>query len=492
MEKANFGIMGLGVMGHMLALNMERNGFKVAGYDLDLGKVQAFACAGDVGTGRADSAGKNLIACETLEAFLSTLELPRRILMMVPAGKPVDGAIASLKPHLAQGDLLIDGGNTFFPDTERRSQELEAAGIIYIGTGVSGGEQGALWGPAIMPGGQPEAWELVKPIFEAISAKIDGEPCVAYMGPRGAGHYVKMVHNGIEYGDMQLIAEAYDILHRGLGLTNAQLHEVFAEWNRGELESYLIEITAEIFTKTDPETGAAVVDLILDEAQQKGTGKWTSQNSLDLGAPTPTINAAVESRIVSAYKEERVAASKLLAGPEPMLRLRSAQEIPGDASTALSTSPQVVIAAVRDALYAAKICSYAQGFGLLRMASKEYAYNLNYGEIAKIWRGGCIIRARFLNDIRAAFSRNPDLPNLMVDPEFAQAMNARQAALRKVVALAAESGIPVLAFSSALAYYDAYRSARLPANLTQAQRDYFGAHTYRRVDREGTFHTEWQ
>jgi 6-phosphogluconate dehydrogenase len=459
--------MGLGVMGHMLALNMERNGFRVAGYDLDLGKVRTFG---------AESAEKNLIACETLDAFLSALELPRRILMMVPAGKPVDGAIASIKPHLAKGDLLIDGGNTFFLDTERRSQELEAAGIIYIGTGVSGGEQGALWGPSIMPGGQPEAWELVKPIFEAISAKAYGEPCVAYMGPRGAGHYVKMVHNGIEYGDMQLIAEAYDLLHRGLGLSNAQLHEVFAEWNRGELESYLIEITADIFAKADPETGAAVVDLILDEAQQKGTGKWTSQNSLDLGAPTPTINAAVESRIVSAYKEERVAASKVLTGP----------------AAKISAAPQAVIAAVREALYAAKICSYAQGFGLLRTASKEYGYNLNYGEIAKIWRGGCIIRARFLNDIRDAFARNPNLPNLMIDPEFAKVMNTHQASLRRVVTLAAESGIPVLALSSALAYYDAYRSERLPANLTQAQRDYFGAHTYRRIDREGVFHTEWQ
>ncbi len=467
MDKANFGVMGLGVMGHMLALNMERNGFRVAGFDLDIGKVRTFG---------AESADKKLIACETLDSFLSTLELPRRILMMVPAGKPVDSAIDSLKPHLAKGDLLIDGGNTFFPDTERRSKDLEAAGIIYIGTGVSGGEQGALWGPSIMPGGQPEAWELVKPIFEAIAAKAYGEPCVAYMGPRGAGHYVKMVHNGIEYGDMQLIAETYDILHRGLGLTNARLHEVFAEWNRGELESYLIEITADIFTKTDPETGAAAVDLILDEAQQKGTGKWTSQNSLDLGAPTPTINAAVESRIVSADKEERVAASKILTGPEP--------KIAGD--------PQAVIAAVRDALYAAKICSYAQGFGLMRMASKEYGYDLNYGEIARIWRGGCIIRARFLNDIRDAFKRTPDLANLMLDPEFTKTMNARQASLRKVVALAAESGIPALAFGSALAYYDAYRSDRLPANLTQAQRDYFGAHTYRRVDREGVFHTEWQ
>ena len=467
MEKANFGFMGLGVMGHMLALNMERNGFRVAGYDLDAEKVKAFG---------TKYPGKNLVACNTLEEFLETLERPRRIMMMVPAGKAVDAAINSIKDALEPGDLLIDGGNTHFPDTERRSKELEAKGIVYIGTGVSGGEQGALWGPSIMPGGQDEAWELVKPIFEAISAKVEGEACVTHIGPRGAGHYVKMVHNGIEYGDMQLIAESYDILHRGLGLSNAELHEVFAEWNQGELESYLIEITADIFAKMDPESGQAVVDLILDEAAQKGTGKWTSQNALDLGAPTPTINAAVESRIVSAYKAERVAASEVLNGPEPKI----------------SADSKEVIGLVRDALYAAKICSYAQGFALMRLASKEYDYNLNFGEIAKIWRGGCIIRARFLNDIHEAFVRNPDLPNLMIDLEFAQAMNARQAALRKVVALAAENGIPALAFSSALAYFDAYRSARLPANLTQAQRDYFGAHTYRRVDREGSFHTEWQ
>jgi 6-phosphogluconate dehydrogenase len=466
MDKANFGFMGLGVMGHMLSLNMERNGFRVAGYDVDPAKVQAFG---------TNYPGKNLVASATLDDFLAALERPRRIMMMVPAGKVVDAAISSIKDSLEPGDLLIDGGNSFFMDTERRSKELEAKGIIYIGTGVSGGEQGALWGPSIMPGGQLEAWELVKPIFEAISAKVQGEPCVAYMGPRGAGHYVKMVHNGIEYGDMQLIAEAYDLLHRGLGLSNAELHEIFADWNRGELESYLIEITADIFTKTDSETGQAVVDLILDEAQQKGTGKWTSQNSLDLGAPTPTINGAVESRIISAYKEERVAAAGVLKGPEAKITADRDEVIPW----------------VREALYAAKICSYAQGFGLMRLASKEYDYNLNYSEIARIWRGGCIIRARFLNDIREAYMRNPDLSNLMIDPEFARAMNARQAALRKVVALAAENGIPALAFSSALAYYDAYRSARLPANLTQAQRDYFGAHTYRRVDREGVFHTEW-
>ncbi|HSD85050.1 MAG TPA: NADP-dependent phosphogluconate dehydrogenase, partial [Anaerolineae bacterium] len=356
MFKANFGFMGLGVMGHMLALNMERNGFHVAGYDIDAEKVKAF---------NTKYPGKNLAGFDTLQEFLAALERPRRIMMMVPAGKPVDGAIASIKDSLEPGDLLIDGGNTYFLDTERRSKELEAKGIVYIGTGVSGGEQGALWGPSLMPGGQPEAWELVKPIFEAISAKVKGEPCVAYMGPRGAGHYVKMVHNGIEYGDMQLIAETYDILHRGLGLDNARLHEVFSEWNKGELESYLIEITADIFTKQDPGTGKAVVDLIMDEAQQKGTGKWTSQNSLDLGAPTPTINAAVESRIVSAYKEERVAASKVLKGPEPKIAEEAGN----------------VINWVREALYAAKICSYAQGFGLMRSASKEYGYNLSYGEI---------------------------------------------------------------------------------------------------------------
>jgi 6-phosphogluconate dehydrogenase len=467
MQKANFGLMGLGVMGHMLALNMERHGFRVAGYDLDAEKVRQFGTA---------YPGKNLVACTTLDEFLASLETPRRIMMMVPAGKPVDSAITSLLDNLKPGDLLIDGGNTFFLDTERRSKELETKGIIYIGTGVSGGEYGALWGPSIMPGGQPEAWELVKPIFEAISARVDNEPCVAYMGLRGAGHYVKMVHNGIEYGDMQLIAEAYDILHRGLGLDNAHLHTVFNNWNHSELESYLIEITSDIFTRADPETGQAILDLILDEAQQKGTGKWASQNSLDLGAPTPTINAAVESRIISAYKEERVAASKVLNGP----------------NARILNDPETVISWVREALYASKVCSYAQGFGLMRLADKEYGYHLNYAEIARIWRGGCIIRARFLNDIRQAFERTPDLANLMLDPEFSKVMNNHQTSLRKVVTLAAESGIPALAFSSALAYYDAYRSARLPANLTQAQRDYFGAHTYRRLDRAGVFHTEWK
>jgi 6-phosphogluconate dehydrogenase len=466
MDKANFGFMGLGVMGHMLALNMERNGYRVAGYDLDTAKVQVFG---------TKYPGKHLIACATLEEFLVALEHPRRIMLMVPAGKPVDDAIAAIRDALEPGDLIIDGGNTFFQDTERRSKELEDKGIHYIGTGVSGGEYGALWGPAIMPGGSKEAWMLIKPIFEAISAKAEGEPCVTHVGPRGAGHYVKMVHNGIEYGDMQLIAETYDFLKRGLGLTNDRLYEIFFDWNRGELKSYLIEITADIFTKTDPESGQAVVDLILDEAAQKGTGKWTSQNALDLGAPIPTINAAVESRILSALKEERVTASGILTGPQ----------------VSITDSPESVIGWLHDALYIAKICSYAQGFAMMQMASREYNYHLDLAELARIWRGGCIIRADFLNSIRKAFINNPALPNLLVDSEFSQVVNAGQDALRRVVALATTHGIPTLAFSSALAYYDAYRSERLPANLTQAQRDYFGAHTYRRVDCEGTFHTQW-
>jgi 6-phosphogluconate dehydrogenase len=465
-DKANIGMVGLGVMGQMLALNMERNGYRVAGYDLDPAKVGAF---------RTGHPGKNLVACDTLQAFIDALEKPRRIMMMVPAGKPVDAAIADLKPALERGDLLIDGGNTHFTDTERRAADLEAAGIVYIGTGVSGGEYGALWGPSIMPGGQPEAWALVKPIFEAIAARVDGEPCVTHIGPRGSGHYVKMVHNGIEYGDMQLIAEAYDLLHRGLGLTAPELHDVFAAWNTSELESYLIEITRDIFAHVDDETGQPLVDLILDEAQQKGTGKWTAQNALDLGAPTPTLNAAVEGRIISAYKEERVKASRVLSGPAPKIEAERA----------------MAIDAVRDALYASKICSYAQGFALMRAASIEYKYDLSYGEIARIWRGGCIIRARFLETIRAAFKRDADLTNLLMDADLGKAVSDRQASLRKVVQWAAGAGIPAPAFSSALAYFDAYRSERLPANLIQAQRDYFGAHTFRRMDKEGSFHAQW-
>ena len=466
--QCDFGLIGLAVMGQNLALNVERNGFSVAVYNRTAARTKEFMAERAV--------GKNIVAGYTIEEFVGLLKKPRKIMLMVKAGAPVDAVIEQLKPHLEPGDLLIDGGNSFFGDTERRAAELERRGILYIGTGVSGGEYGALYGPSIMPGGQKEAYALVEPIFKAIAARVDGDPCVTYIGPRGAGHYVKMVHNGIEYGDMQLIAESYDILSRGAGLSAAELHEVFAEWNQGELSSYLIEITADIFAKIDEETGKPLVEVILDEAKQKGTGKWTSQNALDLGVPTPTINAAVESRIISSYKDERVAASAVLSGPTARYQ--------GDRER--------LVRAVRAALYAAKICSYAQGFTLLRVASREYDYNLPLGDIARIWRGGCIIRARFLDKIRAAFERNPSLLNLLLDPDFAEAVQSRQDEWRFVVQTAVGLGIPCLAFSASLAYYDAYRSARLPANLTQAQRDYFGAHTYRRIDKEGSFHTEWQ
>jgi 6-phosphogluconate dehydrogenase len=468
MSKKKIGLIGMAVMGQNLALNVERNGFSVAVYNRTAARTEEFMAG--------PAKEKNIRAAYTVEELANALERPRKIMLMVKAGAPVDATIAQLIPHLEPGDLIIDGGNSFFGDTERRAEELAEASINYIGTGVSGGEYGALWGPSIMPGGQPEAWEMVKPIFTAIAARVNGDPCVTYIGPRGSGHYVKMVHNGIEYGDMQLIAESYDILKRIGGLSAAELHQVFAEWNQGELKSYLIEITADIFAKMDDETGQPLVEVILDEAKQKGTGKWTSQSALDLGAPTPTINAAVESRIVSAYKDERVAASQVLSGPQI--------KFGGDRNA--------LVRDLRDALYAAKICSYAQGFALLRAASEEYDYNLSYGEIAGIWRGGCIIRAAFLDDIRATFERDPGLSNLLMDAEFGQAVQQRQSAMRRIIQTAVTNGVPCLAFSSALAYFDAYRTARLPANLTQAQRDYFGAHTYRRIDKGGSFHTEWQ
>jgi len=464
------GIVGLGVMGHNLALNMERNGFPVAGYDLDTAKTKAFL--------QGPAAGKAILGVDSPVALMAALEKPRRILMMVPAGAPVDSAIAHLKPHLEPGDILMDGGNSFFLDTERRSKALEAEGFNFVGIGVSGGEEGALWGPAIMPGGQPQAWEAVAPILRAIAAKAeDGQPCVAYMGPRGAGHYVKMVHNGIEYGDMQLIAEIYDILHRGLGMSAAELADLFAEWNAGELKSYLVEITADILRHTNPETGAPLVDIILDEAAQKGTGKWTSQNALDVGAPIPTINAAVESRILSSLKSQRASACKVIRGPKP--------EYKGNR--------QQLIDAARDALYSSKITSYAQGLGMLKIASDEYKYDLKMSEIARIWRSGCIIRASLLGDIMAATRRDPALVNLLLDESFRVAVESRQEAWRFVVQTAVGMGIPVLALGASLAYFDAYRSERLPANLTQAQRDYFGAHTYQRLDkpRGEYFHTNW-
>jgi len=466
--QCRIGLVGLGVMGGNLALNMERNGFPVAGYDRDAARTAAFL--------RGPAAGRQVMGVDSPAELMAALEKPRRVLMMVPAGRPVDDAIAHLVPHLEGGDILIDGGNSWFLDTERRNRQLAGQGFHYIGTGVSGGEEGALWGPSIMPGGQAEAWEALAPILRAIAAKADdGEPCVDYMGPLGAGHYVKMIHNGIEYGDMQLIAEVYDLLHRGVGLPAPELSAIFEEWNRGILKSYLIEITARVLAKRDAGTGVPVVDLILDEAAQKGTGKWTSQNALDVGAPIPTINAAVESRILSSLKAERVVASKVLSGPSPRY-----------------TGPaQPLIDAARDALYASKITSYAQGLGLLRLASAEYGYGLKPAVIARIWRAGCIIRATLLGDIMSAYQRDQALVNLLLDESFRDAVESRQAAWRQVVQTAVGLGIPSLAMSASLAYFDAYRTERLPANLTQGQRDFFGAHTYRRVDREGVFHTEW-
>jgi 6-phosphogluconate dehydrogenase len=462
------GLIGLGVMGSNLVLNIERKGYSVAAYNRSKEKTIAFL--------EGPAAGKNIIGVYSFTELVSMLEKPRRILMMVPAGSPVDDMIAQLKPLLQKGDILIDGGNSYFLDTERRNKALETEGFLFMGMGVSGGEEGALWGPSIMPGGQREAWDAMAPILRAIAAKAeDGEPCVEHMGPRGAGHYVKMVHNGIEYGDLQLIAEIYDILKRGLGLSAQEMSQIFSEWNKGELQSYLMEITAEILLKIDEETGKPLVDVILDEAQQKGTGKWTSQNALDVGIPVPTIDAAVESRILSGLKEQRVYASHVLKGPDIHHH--------GD--------KERLINAARQALYASRIASYAQGMGLLQEASVEYDYDLNLYEIAKIWRAGCIIRAKLLENIMSAYQNNPKLGNLMLDDEFRNAIQSRQEAWRFTIQTAIGMGIPALALNASLGYFDGYRSERLPANLTQAQRDFFGAHTYRRIDREGVFHTEW-
>ncbi len=467
MAQCDIGLIGLAVMGQNLALNMEDHGFCVAVFNRTPTRTQEFM--------EKRAKGRRIVATYELADLVAALKRPRIVMLMVKAGPPVDAFIEKLTPLLEPGDIIIDGGNSFFKDTERRSQALAAKGIHFLGVGISGGEWGARHGPSIMPGGPREAYEVVRPIFEAIAAKVDGEPCVTYLGPRGAGHYVKMVHNGIEYGDMQLIAETYDILHRGLGFTAPQLHDVFARWNQGPLSSYLIEITANIFTKIDDVTGKPLVDVILDVAEQKGTGLWTTEQGLELKVPIPTINAAVEARIISMYKEERVHAAKILSGPAPEVR----------------DPAEKVVDRLENALYMAKITSYAQGFALLRKASEVYDYGFNYGEIARIWRGGCIIRARFLDDIRRAFDRDPQLPNLMLDPFFREAVNTRHEDLRYAVRTAASWGIPTPAFSASLAYYDAYRSERLPANLIQAQRDYFGAHTYRRIDMEGVFHTEW-
>ncbi len=468
MTKHQIGLIGLAVMGQNLARNIASRGIDVAVYNRTTARTDEFVAA------HPDA---HITATRSLEDFVAQLERPRRVLLMVQAGQPVDATIQLLLPLLEPGDMIIDGGNSLFRDTERRTAELEAAGIRFLGVGISGGEEGALHGPSIMPGGPRDAYPAIEPILNAIAARApDGSPCVAYLGPRGAGHYVKMVHNGIEYGDMQLIAEAYDLLARGAGMDAAALAGVFADWNGGELQSFLIEITADILRTSDPATGQPLVDLILDTAQQKGTGKWTSQNSFDLGVPIPTINAAVEARMLSALKAERVAAADVLHAP----------------TTTFKGDPDALIATVRAALYASKICAYAQGMALLRAASTEYGYDLDLGAVAALWRAGCIIRARFLDEVTQAYRRKGDLTNLLLDPYFAAAVQDRDQAWRAALLTATELGIAMPAMSSALAYYDAYRSARLPANLIQAQRDYFGAHTYQRIDQPGTFHTEWQ
>lgn len=467
MSKQQIGVIGLAVMGKNLALNIESRGFTVSVYNRSREKTDELL---------QEAQGKNLFGTYTMEEFVQSLETPRRILIMVKAGTATDATIDQLVPLLDEGDILIDGGNAYFPDTQRRSKDLEAKGLRFIGTGVSGGEEGALKGPSIMPGGQRSAYELVEPILKAISAKVSGDPCCTYIGPDGAGHYVKMVHNGIEYGDMQLICEAYHLLKDVLNVNTEELHAIFSEWNQGELDSYLIEITADIFSKKDAETGKAMVDVILDSAGQKGTGKWTSQSALDLGVPLSIITESVFSRFISAMKAERVEASKVLSGPVK-------PEFSGDRKE--------FIEMVRKALFASKICSYAQGFAQMRAASDEYGWNLQYGDIAMIFRGGCIIRARFLQNIKDAYDRNSGLKNLLLDDYFKNVVESYQDAWRKVVSAAVVNGVPVPGFASALAYYDSYRTERLPANLLQAQRDYFGAHTFQRVDKEGVFHYNW-
>ncbi|KVD02224.1 NADP-dependent phosphogluconate dehydrogenase [Burkholderia ubonensis] len=469
MGKQAIGVIGLAVMGRNLALNIESRGYAVSVYNRSREKTDELI---------AEFPGRNLVPTYTLEEFVASLETPRRILMMVKAGTATDATIAALKPLLEKGDVLIDGGNTHFTDTIRRNQELAQSGLHFIGTGVSGGEEGALRGPSIMPGGQRDAYDLVEPILKQIAAKApsDGEPCVAYMGPDGAGHYVKMVHNGIEYGDMQLIAESYAVLKDVAGLTNDELGAVYTDWNQGELDSYLMEITSKIFGKKDDETGKHLVDVILDRAAQKGTGKWTSQNALDLGVPLPLITESVFARVLSSLKTERVAASKVLSGP-------SATPLQGDRAA--------FVEAVRRALYLSKVISYAQGFAQLRTASEEYGWNLDLGTIAKIFRAGCIIRARFLQKITDAYVKDPALANLLLDPYFQDIAANYQASLREVVIAAVKAGVPVPAFASAVAYFDSYRSERLPANLVQAQRDFFGAHTFERTDKPGSFHANW-
>ena len=469
--QGDIGLIGLAVMGQNLVLNMNDHGYTVVVYNRTTSKVDDFLAN--------EAKGTKVQGAHSIEELVAKLKRPRRIMMLVKAGKPVDDFIAQITPHLEPGDIIIDGGNSLFDDTTRRQRELEAKGLLFIGTGVSGGEEGARRGPSIMPGGSPAAWPHVKEIFQSISAKVeDGSPCCDWVGEEGAGHYVKMVHNGIEYGDMQMICEAYALMQGLLGLKAAEMGAIFSEWNAGALDSFLIEITADILKQKDPLTKKkAFVDIVLDTAGQKGTGKWTSTNALDMGVPAPTIAESVFARCISAIKEERVAASKILKGPGKKYR----------------GAKKALIQAIHDALYCSKICSYAQGFQLMRTAQKEYNWTLNFGEIAQIWRGGCIIRAAFLQKITEAYARNPNLANLLLDPYFNKTVKKAQENWRKVVSLAAECGVAAPTFSSALSYYDSYRSARLPANLLQAQRDYFGAHTYERTDqpRGKFYHIDW-
>lgn len=470
MSDYDIGLIGLAVMGENLVLNMENHGFSVAVFNRTTSKVDDFI------NDRAK--GKNIKGCYSIEELVNSLKSPRKVMMLVKAGKPVDDFIEMIMPYLEKGDVIIDGGNSHFPDTIRRTAYVEGKGFLYIGTGVSGGEEGALKGPSIMPGGSDAAWPHVKDLFQAIAAKVeDGSPCCEWVGKNGAGHFVKMVHNGIEYGDMQMICESYSIMTNVLGMSADEMQPVFAEWNKGELDSYLIEITRDIMGKKDDDTGQSMLDVILDTAGQKGTGKWTSEAALDLGIPAQTVAEAVFARAMSAIKEERTAASKILSGPMPTF----------------SGDKNEFVEKIRKALYASKICSYAQGYQLMRAAAEEYEWDLKYGEIALMWREGCIIRAQFLGRIKEAFDKNPDLQNLLLDDYFKNVIENNQAAWRDVVSTAVANGIPVPAFSSALAYYDGYRSAVLPANLLQAQRDYFGAHTYERVDkpRGEFFHTNW-
>ncbi len=471
MSNCDFGLIGLAVMGENLALNVESRGFSVAVFNRTTSVVDEFI------NGRAK--GKRFVGCHSVEELVKNLATPRKIMLMVKAGPAVDALIDQLAPLLSPGDVLIDGGNTLYSDTDRRTAYVEGKGLQFIGTGVSGGEEGALKGPSLMPGGSVKAWPIVKPIFQAIAAKVGPNhdiPCCEWVGPGGAGHYVKMVHNGIEYGDMQLICESYALLKHVLGLSNDEIYETFAEWNKGELDSYLIEITRDIFSVKDQDGDGHLVDKILDSAGNKGTGKWMSQLALDLGVPTTLITEAVYARYLSSFKDARVRASKVLKGPK---------------SAKYTGDRKAFIEAVRQALYASKICSYAQGYFQLQAAAKEHNWPLNFGNIALLWRGGCIIRARFLDRIKEAFDAHPNLENLLLAPYFLEAVDKAQDAWRHAVSTAVTLGVPVPAFTAALTYYDGYRQASLPASLLQAQRDYFGAHTYQRTDRPGVFHTEW-